>query len=103
MPESTILPPSMVLSLPAITKALGDVTRWRILAELSKGESLMVIELARLFGRSETVISKHMAVLKQCGAVVIGRARMYEVPAHFRVEPGVLDFGYGRMRMAPAA
>lgn len=103
MPESTPLPPSVILSLGAITKALGDVTRWRILAELSKGTALMVIELARLVGRSETVVSKQMAVLRKTGAVVIGRGRMYEIPAHFRVEPGVVDFGYGRMRMSPAA
>lgn len=91
----------MVLSFAAIASAFGDATRWRILGELGRGTPLMVIELARLVGRSETVVSKHMAVLRKAGAVVIGRGRMYEIPAQFRVEPGVVDFGYGRLRMLP--
>jgi DNA-binding transcriptional ArsR family regulator len=100
MNPSSPLPASMALSVSAITKALGAGVRWRILAELGKGTPLMVIELAKLTGQSESLISKHMAVLRKAGAVVVGRGRMYEVPAHFRVEPGVVDFGYGPMRMA---
>lgn len=99
MPENTPLPPSMMLPVPAISMALGDPTRWRILAELSKGVPLMVVELAKILGRTETVVSKHMATLRKAGAVVIGRGRMYEIPAHFRVEAGVVDFGYGPMRL----
>ena len=97
--SSPTLPAHLALSLENFTKAIGDPTRWRILAELSKGEPLMVIEIARMLGRSPTVASKHLGVLRQAGVVVIGRGRMYQIVAPFRVESGVLDFGYGRLLM----
>ena len=98
-PTST-LPAHLALSLENFTTAVGEPTRWRILAELGKGAPLMVNEIARSIGRSDTVVSKHLGVLRRAGAVSIGRGRMYHVNAPFRVEPGILDFGYGRLRMA---
>ena len=101
MPEPTsTLPSQLALSLEDFTRAIGEPTRWRILAELSKGEPRMVIELARAVGRTETVVSKHLAVLRKTRVVEIGRGRMYHILAPYRVESGVLDFGYGRLRMA---
>ena len=98
-PTST-LPAHLALSLEDFTRVIGDATRWRILAELSKGEPLMVNEIARSIGRSDTVVSKHLGVLRSVRVVEIGRGRMYQIVAPFRVAPGVLDFGYGRLRMA---
>ncbi len=60
----------------------------------------MVNEIARALGRSHTMVSKHLAVLRRVRAVEIGRGRMYHIVAPYRVESGVLDFGYGRLRMA---
>ena len=101
MPEPiSTIPAQLALSLEDFTTVIGEPTRWRILAELSKGEPLMVIEIARAVGRTHTVVSKHLGVLRRARAVEIGRGRMYHIVAPFRVESGVLDFGYGRLRMA---
>ncbi len=101
MPEPiSTLPPQLALSLEDFTRAVGEPTRWRILAELSKGEPLMVNEIARALGRSDTMISKHLGVLRSARVVEIGRGRMYHIVAPYRVESGILDFGYGRLRMA---
>ena len=83
------------LSLEQFTKAIGTPIRWRVLAELSKGQPLMVIEIARAIGRKDVVVSKHLAVLRKIRAVEIGRGRMYQIVAQ-----GILDFGYGRLNMA---
>lgn len=101
MPEpSSTLPPHFALSLKAFTTVIGDATRWRILAELSKGQSLMVLEIARAIGRSATVVSKHLKVLRVAGVVEVGRGRMYQIVGPYRIESGILEFGYGRLRMA---
>jgi DNA-binding transcriptional ArsR family regulator len=101
MPESDpTIPASFALSLEQFTKAIGTPTRWRVLAELSKGQPLMVIEIARAIGRKDVVVSKHLAVLRKIRAVEIGRGRMYQIVAPFFIAPGILDFGYGRLNMA---
>lgn len=84
--------------------AVGDKTRWRILAELSSGEPRMVTEIAKKLGRSPSVISKHLAALRYAGMVVTGRGRLWQIPAQFIVsaERREVDFGHCHLRL-PAA
>ncbi len=52
----------------AITKALSDKSRVRILLALHTGE-LCVCQLIELLALAPSTVSKHMAVLKQAGLV----------------------------------
>lgn len=89
------------LNRDAVAMVLGDKTRWKILAELSAGEPRMVSELAKKFGRSSSVISRHMGALAWAGMAVCER-RLWRVPARF-VVPGKrqLDYGHCLLRFPP--
>lgn len=52
----------------AITKALSDSNRVRILLALRKGE-LCVCQITELFGLATSTVSKHLSLLQQAGLV----------------------------------
>lgn len=54
--------------LMAITKALSDPNRVRILLALRRGE-LCVCQITELFGLATSTISRHLAVLHQAGLI----------------------------------
>ena len=89
------------LSVEGLTRAVGSPLRWKILAELSENEPLMVSELSESLGETMSTISKHIAVLREAGAIEQIRGRMYAVRARFQVSRGVLNFGYGPFHMKP--
>jgi DNA-binding transcriptional ArsR family regulator len=101
-------PPSPQIPSPVpfaeMVAAIGDPTRWAILAELSSGEPRMVKELAQKLGRSPSLISKHLAMLKRANMVVTGRGRLWQIPAHFiaAADKRHVDFGHCLLRL-PAA
>ena len=84
------------LGLDALTLVLNGQTRWILLRELSKGEPLPIHELARRTGKSSDSISKHMAVLRRLGVVVVGFGRLHSLAPTFRPAPGTntIKFGY---------
>ena len=84
-----------------LLRAIGDPLRWRILAELSIGEPLMVMEIAERLGRSADLVSKHLAVLREAGVVESGRGRLYQIAQPYRPAPGTneLDFGHCVLRL----
>ena len=94
-------PSSPFASLAALATILGDVTRWRILLELAKGEALPVLELARRLHAKRNRISKHMAVLREARLVVVGFGRLYALAPSMvvRREEGVLDLGRCLVRL----
>ena len=53
----------------AITKALSDPGRVRILLALRRGE-LCVCQITELFGLATSTVSKHLSVLNQAGLVL---------------------------------
>jgi DNA-binding transcriptional ArsR family regulator len=87
------------LALEDVLPAIGDPTRWRILAELSAGEPLMVTELGQRLGRSADLISKHLATLRRAGLVVSGRGRLYQIPPQYLTAPHTVDIGYCLLRL----
>src|ERR1035437_11052902 len=91
-------------SLDLLASALGHAARWKILKELSLGEPRMVRELAKVIGCSPDMASKHLAKLRQAGAVVQGRGRLYQIPKQYLPAPGerVVDFGHCLLRLDAA-
>ena len=104
VPQNTlrIVPAQHWPPLRPLLRALGDPLRWRILAELSTGEPLMVLEIAERLGRSADLVSKHLAVLRAAGVVESGRGRLYQIAKPYQPAPGerVLDFGHCVLRLA---
>jgi len=67
----------------AITKALADANRVRMLFALQRGE-LCVCQITELFGLAASTISKHLSILYQAGLVDSrkdGRWIYYSLPA----------------------
>ena len=53
----------------AITKALSDPTRVRILLALRRGE-LCVCQITELFGLAPSTVSKHLSMLHHAGLIL---------------------------------
>jgi DNA-binding transcriptional ArsR family regulator len=53
----------------ALTKALSDPNRVRILLALNRGE-LCVCQITELFGLATSTVSKHLSILSQAGLVL---------------------------------
>ncbi|MEI9961670.1 MAG: metalloregulator ArsR/SmtB family transcription factor [Limisphaerales bacterium] len=53
----------------AITKALSDLNRVRILLALKRGE-LCVCQITELFGFAPSTISKHLSILHHAGLIL---------------------------------
>jgi DNA-binding transcriptional ArsR family regulator len=82
--------------------AAGTKLRWAILRALASATALSVNDLARITGADANLVSKHLGVLREVGAVKVrndvsgdGRRQMYAVPEVFRAAgPGpALDYG----------
>ena len=67
----------------AVTKALADPNRVRILLALRRGE-LCVCQITALFGLAPSTVSKHLSVLHHAGLVL---SRKSERWVHYRL-PG---------------
>ena len=73
-----------------LAEALGSVTRWKLLEELSKGGLFTVAELAKAAGVTGSTGSQHMLLLARAGIAVSGKGRLYSLA------PGILAEGGGR-------
>jgi hypothetical protein len=91
--KSAVLLP---FKLETLCTLLGAPVRWELIRELCKGEALPVGELARRVGCSSTLTSKHLAVLKKFGVVVIYYGQLYRIAPAFQPKPGetTLDLGH---------
>ena len=74
-PENVPLP-----TIDLLLAAIGAPVRWAILTELASGEPRMVKEIAHKLGRSPTLVSKHMALLRRAGVVKVERGRATYTP-----------------------
>jgi len=61
-------PPSSAKGLAPVLRALGDETRLRIFALLTKAE-LCVCEIEDILDLSQSLVSNHLAVLRRAGLV----------------------------------
>ena len=60
----------------AITKALSDPGRVRILLALRRGE-LCVCQITELFGLATSTVSKHLSILHQAGLILSRKAERW--------------------------
>ena len=89
------------MPLAKLCSVLGEMTRWKILRELAKGEPLPVKELAARTGRSSDVVQKHVTMLKEAKIVVQGYGRLYKLAPGIQPTPGTteLDLGHCVIRL----
>src|SRR3972149_2284029 len=67
-PTPSPAPPSSAKGLTPMLRALGDETRLRIFALLTKAE-LCVCEIEDILDLSQSLVSNHLAVLRRAGLV----------------------------------
>jgi DNA-binding transcriptional ArsR family regulator len=89
------------ISFSALASALGSPVRWRILREISRGEGLLIVEVAERLGMKQGTISKHMKVLRDKGLVATNRAGLNSIPAGrlISAEEGIVDYGNCLLRL----
>ena len=97
-PQSIAIPP-----FERLVQAVGAPVRCAILGALSDGQPRMVNEIAKMIGHSPGLVSKHLAVLRGAGMVVLNR-RLYQVPAQFvaAADKRHLDYGHCLLRLPDA-
>jgi DNA-binding IclR family transcriptional regulator len=89
-----------VIPLEDILTAVSDMTRWRILDELLKGEPLPAQELSTRLGVPATNISKHCLTLLRFGIVQRGYGNLYKItPAHLIPGQRAIDLGAVVLRL----
>ena len=82
--------------------ALANDFRWGLVWRMASGEELIATDLARELGRDPDGVSKHLRVLSDAGVAEARagedrRLTVFSIPAAFRPEPGVLDYGFCRL------
>ena len=88
-------------SFAALASGLGSPVRWRILQEISRGEGLLIVELAERLGMKQGTVSKHMKVLRDHGLVATNRAGLNSIPPGrlISAEEGIVDYGNCLLRL----
>jgi hypothetical protein len=86
--------------------ALGSSIRWSIFKMLASGQELSASMVASALKRDFDGVSKHLRVMRDAGVVAwrLGedkRFTVYFIPAANRPEPGVVDYGFCRLRLPP--
>jgi DNA-binding transcriptional ArsR family regulator len=105
-PMETPIPSSpKPLDRTAVMQAIADPLRWAILGALAPGTPLSVQEIAGKTRRDADLVSKHLRVLRECGAVEAQRdasndtrRQLYAVPERFRSSAPSIDFGFCVLR-----
>jgi len=84
------------LTLEQACHLLSDANRCMLLRELSKGETLPMLEIVRRSGFPRHVIHRHLALLSKLGVVTRAYGRLYVLAPAYRPAPGVntIDFGH---------
>ena len=82
-------------------RAIAQLSRWKMLKELTCGEPRMIAELAAVGGCSYISGVKHMQVLLRAGLVERGRGGVYQLMRQHLPVPGqpVVDFGHCLLRL----
>ena len=95
---------SAVTPLPDLERlitAVGHSRRWKMLKEMSCGETRTIDELAQVAGCSYDNAAKHIGRLFDAGVVVRARGRVYQIARQYLPVPGqaVVDFGHCVLRL----
>jgi hypothetical protein len=106
----TILPDSPTPGLPSldpvqVLSALGNALRWQMFQMMLEGQEVTLAEVIALQKRGYNAVHKDMDVLCNAGVVTwrFGEDRrvgLFFIPAVFRPQPGLVDFGFTRFGTA---
>jgi hypothetical protein len=82
-------------------RAINQMSRWKMLKELTHGEARTIAELAAVGGCSYANGVKHLQVLQRAGMLERGRGGVYQLVRRFLPVPGqpVVDFGHCLLRL----
>lgn len=88
----------------AVLFALGSPVRWPMVRLLAGGQPMTATQVAAAFERDFDAIAKHLRVMRDAGVLESccgedRRLQFFYIPAAFRREPDVLDFGFCRIRL----
>jgi predicted transcriptional regulator len=88
-------------TLKLMARALAHITRWKMLKELSTGETRSIDEMAKASGCTYANAARHLIVLRRAGLVVQGRGRLYQIPRQHLPTPGqaVVDYRHCLLRL----
>lgn len=91
------------MKLADLLQVIGAPVRCAILGALSDGQPRMVNEIGKIIGQKPGLVSKHLAVLRRTGLVVLNR-RLYQMPAHYiaAADKRHLEFGHCLLRLPDA-
>src|SRR5271154_4918007 len=101
--DSETTKPAAATRLPDMEKVvfvIGNLSRWKMLRELSDGDTRTIGELAKAGDCSYDSAVKHLILMREAGLVVQGRGSLYELPAHYLPTPDQphVDFGHCLIR-----
>ena len=101
-PKNTVAQP--LPDLQQTLRAIAQMSRWKMLKELTCGEVRTIAELAVVGGCSYESGIKHLAVLRRAGLVEQGRGGVYQLVRQYLPKPGeaVVDFGHCLLRLDAA-
>lgn len=90
--------PAPGLEARRVWPALANAVRWSLVKMLASGQTITATEAAKALRRDFDGVAKHLRVLLAAGLVSSQpgedrRSERYSIPAGFRPEPGVLDYG----------
>jgi hypothetical protein len=87
------------IPLANLVAAMSDITRWRILGELIKGDPLPVHELARRTTGKRDSVAKHCRILLEFG-IVRHEFNLYKInPALLVPGQAAIDLGAAVLRL----
>jgi hypothetical protein len=92
----------------AVLSALANAQRLDMVSRMSRGETLTINGLVETTGRSYKAVHKDLGILLAAGVVAVAyggdkRVGLFSVPAPYRSQPGVVDFGFCAVRFGAGA
>ena len=83
--------------------AFGNPNRWRMMTLMGQGEAVSVVGMMALTGRGYRAVHKDLTILWASGAVAVRwgadkRVGLYHIAKKYYPEPGVVDYGFCRLR-----
>jgi hypothetical protein len=82
-------------------RAINQLSRWKMLKELTCGEARTIAELTAAGGCRYASGVKHLQLLQRTGLVERGRGGVYQLVRQYLPVPGqpVVDFGHCLLRL----
>jgi len=107
-PEPASAPAAAETTVPALNPtdifgALSNDIRWRAMQLMAGGAKIRATDLATALKRDFDICSKHLSLLQASGAADWERGQdqrtvLYFIPEQYRPRPGVVDYGFCRLR-----